>query len=254
MPFLTLNGIRVPILVAGFGKPEPELIGDRGRALNGAMRVTHVSTKRRWRGTMAHATPADAAAWRSLLMLEDWDAVSFDAGLYSGKGVAPTGSGGISGTSPKYGAGNLSTGASGVTYPFGLGSIWTVSLWHWSGTVWNHYVVRSDGAKWLNGVRADATSTTFLSVSAGGDVSLAASQSIDDLAVFAFLLPADWPAYIHAATTAFTCPDLTAAGDAIEGGPRSVSPTVGSANVMPATIGGTFYTAVETLDLELEEA
>lgn len=255
MPFLSLNGLTVRLLVSNFDKGEPAIVGDRNRAINGALRETVVATKRSWRGTMAHASPADAEAWRRFLLREGWDSVSFDGTLYSGKGLAPNAGHGatLSTASPKFGTHNVATNANALTYSFALGSVWSVSLWRWSGTAWEHFVVRSDGAKWLAGTRNDAAGTTFLSVS-GGSVTLAASNSFDDLAAFPFLLPATWPAEIAAATTAFTCPTLIAAGDAIEGAPRTVVPVVGNASVRPAVVGGVRYKAVETLGIELEEA
>lgn len=71
-----------------------------------------------------------------------------------------------------------------VTWDVGCpDTAWTVMYWRKVGSfaTREHVVVRSDGARFLNGVRADATSTTELTVSGGG-VALSVG-SYDDLVV-----------------------------------------------------------------------
>lgn len=102
-------------------------------------------------------------------------------------------------------------------------AVWTVILWRWSGAAWVHYVVRSDGAKWVDGVRNDGAATAWLTFdTALGVISLTGSPTFYD---DAFFFPAHVTAALVAALYAYMGADalphprkLTYDGTIFEGG------------------------------------
>lgn len=248
MAFLTLNGITVQVADGSFKKDVDVVGGGRERALSGALRSTFIANKRKWSGATAPLPPAEAEAWRRLL-LGECDAVGWDANLYSGRGLPPAVSTGAarSSTAPvKFGL-YLSVGTTPVVYNFALGAVWSYSVWRNNAGAWQHYIVRSDGAKWFAGGRNDAT-VAPLAVDGTGNVTLPASQKYDELVVFPFLVPDAWAVPLFTATAPFTYPELAAAGTSIDGAPRSVLPAYGGAAVQRVAGG-----YVESISFDLEE-
>jgi hypothetical protein len=235
LPWAKANGLELAKIAATAVEPKGDRrnIGDQAQAVDGSLRLTQQTKKRDLHFTSIPLLLADAFAWESFLTGEG-NVWSFDAGVtkgfYSSKGVGPSSSTGavIDVTSgSKFGAGHLELAISTGTITF-TGALlntffatpsWTVMVWRFDDTsdlTYHHYVVRSDGAKWKDGVRNDATATAWLTVS-GSNVTLNPSGSVDpvnydDLVCLPFAVLDDWPAVFGVATSAY-CPtpyiDLT---------------------------------------------
>ena len=217
MSAITLNGLAFPVARNSLAE-HPREVGQNSTAFDGTPRasrqrlVTDIELE-------STALPFDtAAAWMGLIngLGHVW---SFDAHLYSSKGLGPSSSTGASiQASCKFGSGLRLTNGGSVTYGASLGSTWTVGLWRYSSG-WSHYLVRSDGAKWLNGARADGTSTPFIEVASGAvTISNTSGGAVDfdDLVALPFLAPTDWPPVLGVASSAFSAlPRLTLAGSLV---------------------------------------
>lgn len=232
MAFLTLNGITAPVQEGKWQK-SADVIGASARSVNGKLRSTFVANKRKFNGTLIPLDRDTADAWRRLLLGEA-DYLSWDASLYSGKGVPPNAGNAatIENGTPLFGN-YVNTNGSALSYTFGGTTVnWGVSVWKHNGLLWDHYFVRNNTAKWLNGVRNDATPTPFLTVGINNTVTLAAGAIYDDLFFMPFYPPDSWPVDIFAASTAMNYPELNAAGNAIDGGLMVVASAYTGTEVM----------------------
>lgn len=176
MPFLTLNGLEVPVRNGTAQREADERIGEVVRAFGGQLRKSEQARKQSYVASTPIVTAADAKAYRGLLE-GDGHYWGFEGGVYSSKGLGAAGDAlTISAVIEQSGSGSAEQ-ADGDTATFAavLGSEWTVCVWRGpaAGPL-EHYIVRSDGAKWVGGSRDDLAVTTWLSVS-GGTLSLANS-------------------------------------------------------------------------------
>lgn len=205
MAYCTINGIPLPVSNNESNK-EPILIEDAQRMEDGSLFVDRRAEKTRWKVKLAPQTPTYAGAWRKLIH-GDGHYWSFDSHLYSSKGLGPSGStGAYSQPSTAY------LGSSGVFQEAGSDlsftalpsatSPWTVGLVRKvGGGAWIHYFINSASQKWVDGVRNDAASTTFASMSSGVLTVAADAVSntlLDELVIYPFALPTDWPPYLYA--------------------------------------------------------
>jgi hypothetical protein len=175
-------------------------------------------------------------------------------------GLGPSSSTGATiGASGYFGSRVAITSGNVLTYPAVYSSAYTVFvLRNASATAgagnWSAYAVRHDGsstAKWLNGVRADGTSTTWLTMS-GGSLSLSgdgATRWYDELVVLPFAVPDAWPPSVYgllALARPFSAlPKLSLAGTAIlEGGARTVIGATQEAGFLQAGSGMLSVSAV----------
>jgi hypothetical protein len=92
-----------------------------------------------------------------------------------------------------------------------------------SAGAWVHYVLRSTGGKWVGGVRNDAASTPWVSISAGGVLTIAgaggATTWVDELVLLPFAAPDAWPPLMyafHAARAWSALPYLVPGGDYLQ--------------------------------------
>ena len=259
MPALVINGVAVSVGAESLTRSVEE-IGERTRAFDGTAVLNRRWQKRVLELELPVASQVDQLAWMSILRGEGhvW---SFDSNVYSAKGLPLSGATaavGATSPTPKYGAGRLSTGASSVGAATQLGPVWTVAAWWWNGSAWVHHVVTSSGQKWANGVRADGTSTTWLSVSASGDLTLAASTFLDDLVALPVVLPTTWPPLWYATGRAFPpLPRVEGYGDVFPGSSSSapvlLRGEVSSMTYAPAWINGTWTPMAGSLSVSLRE-
>lgn len=255
MAFLTLNGVEIPVL-DGNASRSRVLIGERGRAFDGTFRSSVRARKRQWSLATPVVTKAEADAIVGLVEGQGhhW---SFDADLYSDKGLVGTGAGASVGTtspSPKFGAGRLGiTTGNTATFALSLGGAWTVMVWQWDGAAWDHYVVTSAGHKWVNGIRNDAATTTWLAVSSGTLTLSAPSAAAyyDDLVALPYVIPAAWAEVWGVATSAFSAlPRLAMAGDI---GTATVEGELGAEAYTQAQVDGGWRDNALTVEFTLSE-
>lgn len=266
MALLNVNGIPIPI------KPETlsesfEEIGGRERAYDGTLRISRQARKTNLSFETPVLTTLEAEAWNGLLsgLGHYW---SFDSNNYSSKGLGHSSGTALRATSnPLSGAGHLEfSGAQTRTWAqAGLGTRWTVSLWRDSsgapgGAAYAHYVVRSDGAKWVDGVRNDAASTTWLSVSSGQLALSDTNTDIDEIIAVPYLWDTTWPALVFAEgglRNALT-PTLRLYGDLIPGSsvtaPRFALGEVSEMNLYSGRRAGAAFAATHrSLSVTLSE-
>lgn len=246
---LALNGINCGALMIATEQPKETLreIGDTSEAADGTTVTTRLTKKKDLTFGSVPLSHAHAHAWQSLITGEG-EAWSFDSNLYGSKGTGPnTATNTVqSAGSAKYGAGKLSVGATtgtitwaGVTVnEFGASVGWHVMVWRFEFGAWHHYQVRSDGTHWYDGVVDPMGAPGWLTVSGGGNVTIANVSGspvlYDDLVVLPFAVLDDWPAQIYAAAVAYgAVPYLNATGDFVtEQATRVVLGRVASAGIM----------------------
>ena len=233
--FLRINGIIVPV-ADGSPSIEQVFIGETRRAVDGSPIINRRAIKGVWKFRTATRTALEAIAFRRLIAgeghLVTWDGNHH----YSTKGLPPTSVGAdftTTQTNVKFGAGpdgispfranSAATATNKAAWQMFAtsGAVWTISM-HVStnaGVTWAHYVVDSSARKWVDGVRNDAASTTFLAVASGlvtiGVTSTA--YAFDDVVGLPYLVPTDWPAQISASIYPWgRSPRVTASGLFIE--------------------------------------
>lgn len=183
MSFLLLNGWRLPALNDSPSQSFDQL----GEFAPGML-------NRPTRGR--RALPASWKAQMSVMIHEDADTLEAlvtgqghhfpcDVDAFSDAGLGPEAGGAYTvpirtSSAGMFGIGYLNVSTSIVWDPR-LPGTWMVAYWRNVAATPEHIAVRSDGAKWLNGVRADATATTELTVSSGA-VALTTGQ-YDDVVI-----------------------------------------------------------------------
>lgn len=268
MPWLAINGLNVGSLALVGEKPKGERrdIGDMSPAGDGSMSVTRQTRKRDLKFTTRPLTGGDAHAWESLLIGEG-ERWNFDANEYGSKGTGPVaGSFSIVASAGKFGAGFLrlpaTTGsmtfAAVVTNLFGGTADWTVMIWRFETGAWHHYIVRSDTAKWVDGARNDAASTTWLTV-VGGNVILAnasgSAVDYDDLVCLPFKIVDSWAPVFGTSTSSFSAlPYLNATGNLVNEQPTRRVLGMVSETVLVASSGGSRQADMKQLEVELKAA
>ena len=242
---LTLNGVEVLCTASDW---EPVTLGEVVRSSNGWPRRTATVRKADYRFTTSLLTLPQAASLRGLVEGDGhrWDFEGAAGGgfLFSSRELGPTTtSGAVSrGSGAKHGSYALRMQAVGslATWAAGLGTSWTVAVWRDTNGagMHTHYVVRSDGAKWVGGVRADATATPFLAVG-GGNLTLTDTVGLsdfDELVALPYAVPDDWPPLFHAFhdTTPWPALPLVRAGGArLPSGGLDVLGTAGTGRTVP---------------------
>ena len=225
MPFLTLNGLEVPVRNGSAQREADERIGEVTRAWGGQLRKSEQARKQAYACETPIVTAADAKAYRGLIE-GDGHYWGFETDVYSSKGLGPSAGTAptISNTIQQVGANSgRQTNGHSVTFPTELGSEWTVAVWRGPSVGLAHVVVRSDGAKWEDGVRNDALVTTWLSVSSGS-LSIANSTGAnvyyDELIAVPYKMLDTWPPLVFArgdGNVAWSSlPALQADGDLID--------------------------------------
>lgn len=228
MSWLTINGINAGTLASSADEPTGERrdIGGESEAADGSLQVTRQATKRDFSFGSVPLSGLDARAWEGLIRGEGhvWGFES-PLNLYSSKGKAlvasdPAPDVEISGPNAKYGSmGLFVANGSYVQADDVLGSTWSLVLWGNVGAGYQHFVIRSDGAKWEDGVRNDALVTTDWLLTTGGDLRLLATgfdAAFDDVVLLPYLVPTSWPAQLEAKGSAFpNTPFVEVAGDVV---------------------------------------
>ncbi len=268
--WFTVNGIETKGIVTIASQPAGDRrdVGAQHGAADGSLTVTRQVRKRDFKFATTPLTAARARAWHGLLTGEGhvW---SFDSHLYSSKGLPGTTLFPldvlVQTTQKKFGAGALSV-AFGETLEMDVdaGDEWTVSVWgRGSSAPWYHYVARSDGAQWVDGVRNDAaeielgvfnvTSGVLRLEVLGGSIQ---TQYYDDVVFCPYLWPTDWAAQVYASGQPFgPAPFLTTAGLLVpEADTRTMLCSKCDERIMMATIDGARHADLRELMVELKGA
>lgn len=169
---ISINGMDNPTANDG-ATLTPHTIGDAERGAGvGEMRDARRGLKEDGDLTMTPQAAAEADAWEGIILGRGvrW---SFDESLVSDMGLPPnTGHSATLGTTAPAAAFGYARAkvpsATTLAYSFNIVSKdarWSVMYRFWNGASWDHYVVRSDGNKYKNGVNI-GTAVGAVSVSA----------------------------------------------------------------------------------------
>jgi hypothetical protein len=164
VPHLTLNGVTVPVAEGGASRSSV-YVGQLGeRAIGGRLGRALRRTAREWRFRTTPLLVSEVDAWAGLIEGRGHH-FSFDStsrsdrgrALASGSMTVGAGPGSLTGGHAPYG---LVSGYSGrAAWQLEPSSAWTLVFSGYrnqGGTMWRRFLVRSDGAKWVQGARDDA--------------------------------------------------------------------------------------------------
>lgn len=241
-------------------------IGSERVAFDGTLIRQRRAFKRSWRLRSTLMSEENAYALTRLLQGEGhhWDFAAASGYLYSSKGLGnESGSATRTGSGGKFGAYITIAATSEVVWDTDVEDYTdsTIMVWYYTGGAWHHYIVRGDGAKWVDGVRNDGASTPFISITSNGkahlgDTASGSTQDFDDLVVLPFKISADMAEVFGVSTAAFSdLPELTLTGDIVPGTSATVM-AVGdvSATLTQGVFDGSWAQNVYELEFELREA
>lgn len=271
MTVLAVNGINVGAIIAAANEPKGERrnIGAEILAADGSWRTTRQTRKRDVKFTTIPLTKDDAFVWESFFVGEG-EVWSFNTSLYGSKGLPASANVGctIASGSPKFGAAKLIVPATTGSIAFAAGpnlygsfNNWMLSVWRStdSGSTWTNYIINGTSTtqlqKWVDGVRNDAATTTWLTMSSTGTATIANTSGsavwYDDLVILPFSVPTTWPPVWGVRTTAFpSLPYLELSGDLVPEQPlRTV---LGEANEATLKIAGSGGALKQRLEVEFK--
>ncbi|MCY1080302.1 hypothetical protein [Archangium lansingense] len=246
MALLKLNGVEVE---ATDSEWLPVRLGEVVRSLNGVPRSTAKVKKANLRYTSSLLTVPAAQLLRSLIEGEG-HVLAFDSHSYTSREVgyfaAPL-SFTIESAGGKYG-GHLRLPTSGTmswkVLDATASSPWSALLWRRESSTWHHYVTRSDGVTWRDGVLSPSTvPTQFVRRSGGtvealvlGDFTGTGLGDFDDAVLLPYLVPDAWVPKLYALHNARAWPALPyvlAEGPRLATAGQLCLGEVGSAKTMP---------------------
>lgn len=260
MSFATINGWALPVLEDGVDDGE-EVVGDVGNTFAGGTMTAIRKRKNEIDVDIAPVNQEDGWGIRGLAKgaghrwsFDDAATGGVDRWKYSSRGL-PLATGTLlrstTTPSPKFGTAYGEIAAAGVvTWNTGYTGDTTLMVWFYTSAAWHHYIVKSDGKKWVDGVRNDAASTPFIAISAGGIVTLgdAASgvdQQFDDLVVLNFLITTGMAVAFGTATLAFSdLPKLHLGGDVVSSLTDVLVPGEVSVTRFTGAVGAALTTAM----------
>lgn len=273
MSFLTINGVRLPVELESFDQQERE-VASTVFAQSGVVRKSRAALKVDISCSTIPIPQDEASIWQLMISGEGdaWDMTTF----YTRKGssVIVTGASLTGGYLKIPAAGSPGTGVLNYNFfPEALG--WTIFVRRYTDDGGGapvspiNYIVRSDGAKWVNGVRNDAAVTTWLtatitSATLSGQTGASPANDIYYQNAWAFpdIIPQTWiegGMYSNMQFWGlFYSPRLRVEGDAIlRGGPSNYRRCIGTVNRNTAVRGvmsGVLRRNLRRLDLKLSEA
>lgn len=266
MAFLLVNHIPFPVADGTFREENRE-VGSDALAYSGTSRRSRRALKRDCFFESSPMSGAEAKVW-SQLLLGEGQSWSFDASLYSSKGLGPSASAStptIEATN-KYGGGSLYLGGASsdsVTYTLSSNASGAGTIYYWArrSAVWAVYAQDTSGRKWVGGARNDGASTPWVATFNATTLTLTADASdthVDEL---------HWWPFLVADTTWFEgygpgsvdrvlgrSPTVELAGDVVEELPayRYALCTV-RAEVLQGVYGGAWNTDLRRLVVEARE-
>lgn len=217
---LHIAGFEVPVAREAFSFSSSPLggggVGVTGRSLGG-----HIATTEEIQAGTPLIPAAEARAIEALCRAKNGAVWHCNNSLFSSAGLSLTTTPTFQASEKKFGthAISLASAASHVSVCT-VGALYTVSAWVKVGAgAWQHQILRSDGAKWVNAARNDAAT---LSIAVATNVfelqdDGAATTYFDELVWLPFEIYADWGADWPQAEVFSDLPDLDITGDLLGG-------------------------------------
>jgi hypothetical protein len=196
MPFLKLSGLEIPVAVDTLAESVRE-IGQTVQSFSGALVRNRQTTKRDLEFETSFLEPVLSGQWERWVRGEG-EMWTFST-LYGSKGTAPetSYSGSIEASTGVGGSSCLLVSSGTHAYRVApSGSSWTIAFYYstTSPSSFTHYVITSAGKKWVDGVRNDSASTTFVAVSSGiMTLTGGANRRMDNLFAFPATVDDSWP-------------------------------------------------------------
>lgn len=184
MSFLIVNGWTVPV-ANDAASYQYDYVGELDSRYNNRPSRARRALKKNWSFTTPKMAQ-DCADTLEALLKGVGHYYPFDADTWSDSGYPTVGSSFVhqTGGGAHRGAGYLQINGS-TTFPVDLPDAkWTVMVWRRDGGGWEQYIVRSDGAKFLDGIRNDALSTTWLTVTLNSVVINDSAVDYDELTIY----------------------------------------------------------------------
>lgn len=264
--FLLLQNHAIPV-ATGSATERTIITGDLSRAYNGAPLHTIQAIRKGWPVKTTWLLPTRARFLIALLQGRGhtWDFDDVSDFEYSSKGLGATSGTAANGTrnttAKEFGAAGLQV-ASGsyVQWDVGYDYEWTVMVWvgnsAWSART--HYIVSSNGDKWVDGVQNNAASTPFITFSGGslrlGDTGSGTAQYFDDLIVIDEIMDSSFAADFGAMTAAFgPLPKLRCRGAMLNQNTYHVLGTEITSEYAQGTVDGVFYNDLMSVSFVLNE-
>ncbi|ADO68697.1 conserved uncharacterized protein [Stigmatella aurantiaca DW4/3-1] len=213
MPFLTLNGLTVPVVE---GRRRQVSIGQDSRAFSGAYRLGRRAVRREWEFRTGPLSLDESEALRRLIM-GDGHVLSFDTDNYTSRGLGQASGAGVLIPGGKFGSAMRFASNGSGSWALQLGPEWTTMHYRYDPgpAAWRHYIFRSDGSYWVQGLAvppADGLSITSGTLTL---TSFGISSDFDDVVAMPFRVPGTWIAELyawHSARPWSSLPFLTAGG------------------------------------------
>jgi hypothetical protein len=251
--FLKILGITVPIASSVHNV---DVIGDRAEVLmTDRDRFSDVGDS--WQIDTDILSGDDAESLEGLLDGRGhvWP---FDADTWSKAGLPPNAIVGTITAGGKWGS-YLDTTAVVPTYPVdfvGTGLPYTAFGWLWNGASFDHKIIRDDGARWLNGVRNDATANPY--TFGTSSFALSTNARHDDVAIVPCRVSTSHAPLLYAFANAQALPafrKITVEGDFYEGGAQRTARAFNVARTAaPSSPSGTWDPRAARLSFQLVEA
>jgi len=254
MPFITINGLEIP--VSSFKESSVGVNADQARSLSGAFRTTRSATKRTFSGDTPVMPRADALVIQALLTAQH-DVIAGDVDTYSSKGVAPDDATGLSldASNKKFGTSSVAV-SSGTSRFWALGAPYDMTLLLWkrpgSGS-FDHWAITRTGAgtetEYKNGTAGSYTTTNWKTLSSVGTVTLMGKNDAgtntavqyDDIVLVPALLTAAQIEDLAAATSAHEdSPNLLLDGDCVSY-PAVVQCMLDNVDMTAVNVGSEIY-------------
>jgi hypothetical protein len=217
---LHLSGVRIPVARGG-ATLSAESLGGGGYGVTGRPLGGHLATVEQGSITTPVIPLAEAHAMESLCREGNGVVWHCTNSIYGSPAVAMIDTPTFQGTTTKFGTHAISvTAAAGDVDVVAVGSRYTVAAWTKVGAGdWEHHILRSDGAKWVDGVRNDSA-TLQIAIDTGIFELLddgAATVYFDELVYLPFRIAdgwgADWPLTVEFGDL----PGLDVTGDMLSG-------------------------------------
>lgn len=262
MPYLTLNGVTVPVAVDSVSMSYEGIGGEEERSPSGELTGGPTTTKRAWRMTTTPVPVSEVDAWVGLIEGKG-HTFPFDADLYSTRGRGTSsGTADIDLSEMKWGPGSARvTGLDTVTWAVGFGTAWTAMCWYNpDSTPWSHSFATSTGTFLVDG--SPSTIPETLCVVIGGSLVIGDSDGIftatfmyfDDAVALPYAAPASWSAALVAQHNAASWSALprVLAGGTFTTTPVAVRGKVTGSKVIRCTLDGEL-TSGHMLEFTLRE-
>lgn len=224
MPALSICGFEIPVARGSADENNTVMGIVDGRSLNGNPGGGYLADVESGNFSSPQIRLSSARAIQSLCRPFNGHVWHADNSVYASTGLAMTDTPGFGTTEKKFGTHSVQINTGAGTGDIDVMTIqstaYTVSLWCKDGAgAWTHYVLRSDGAKWVDNVRNDSATLPFVVTSSVWTLSQDATnlRYFDELVMLPFDILDEWGLTWPLTETFPELPDVKVGGDLLSG-------------------------------------